>query len=125
MLDTQCYKHSAYREERIPKRLNNSDVCQLQKFIINYCLNMFRASLCPKHVEAVDNKHLNCCILLVFSLHALFTLHGHRNIKLGICYIYCISTSTIVARTHLNASLIRTVPLLLFIRSSADGDSVS
>jgi len=28
-------------------------------FIINFCLNMFRASLCPKHVEReVDNKHL-------------------------------------------------------------------
>jgi len=28
-------------------------------FIINFCLNMFRASLCPKHVETeVDNKHL-------------------------------------------------------------------
>ena len=27
--------------------------------IINFCLNMFRASLCPKHVETeVDNKHL-------------------------------------------------------------------
>jgi len=59
-------------------------------FIINYCLNMFRASLCPKHVETVvDNKHLNCCILLVFSLH-IFTqlllmwapLHQHnRNLS--------------------------------------------
>ena len=28
-------------------------------FIINFCLNMFLASLCQKHVETeVDNKHL-------------------------------------------------------------------
>jgi len=28
-------------------------------FIINFCLNIFRASLCPKHVETeVNNKHL-------------------------------------------------------------------
>ena len=45
---------------------------------------------CPKHVETVVNNqhleltinHLYCCILLVFFLHALLTLHGHRNIKL-------------------------------------------
>jgi len=36
------------REERKPTRCNNSDIyCQLQTFIINNCLNMFRASLCP------------------------------------------------------------------------------
>ena len=39
-------------EERIPTRCNNSDVyCQLQMFIINYCLNMFRTSLCPSSGE--------------------------------------------------------------------------
>jgi len=39
-------------EERIPTRCNNSDVyCQLQMFIINYCLNMFRASLRPSSGE--------------------------------------------------------------------------
>jgi len=26
-------------------------------------------------------NHLYCCILLVFFLHALLTMHGHRNIK--------------------------------------------
>ena len=26
-------------------------------------------------------NHLYCCILLVFFPHALFTMHGHRNIK--------------------------------------------
>jgi len=39
-------------------------------------------------VAVVNNQHLQltnhlyCCILLVFSLHALLTMHGHRNIKL-------------------------------------------
>ena len=57
--------------------------------IIDYSLDMFRASLCPKLVETVVNNqhleltinHLYCCILLVFFLHALLTMHGHRNIK--------------------------------------------
>jgi len=43
---------------------------------------------CPKHVETVVNNqhlqltinHLYCCILLVFFLHALLMMHGHRNI---------------------------------------------
>ena len=39
------------REERLPTRCNNSDDCQLQMFIINCCLNMFRASLCPSSGE--------------------------------------------------------------------------
>ena len=80
--------------------------------IIDYSLDMFRASLCPSSgekttcycvwgifavtredmdisrvVETVVNNqhpeltinHLFCCILLV---HALLTMHGHRNIKL-------------------------------------------
>ena len=39
-------------EERIITRCNNSDVyCQLQMLITNYCLNMFRASLCPSSGE--------------------------------------------------------------------------
>ena len=43
--------HSRY-EERIPTRCNNSDVyCQLQLFIINYSLNMFRVSLRPSSGE--------------------------------------------------------------------------
>jgi hypothetical protein len=25
--------------------------------------------------------NINCCILLVFSLHTLLTKHGHRNLK--------------------------------------------
>ena len=41
------------------------------------------------HVEtAVNNQHLQltinhlyCCILLVFFIHALLTMHGHRNIS--------------------------------------------
>jgi len=53
--------------------------CQFQMLIIDYCLDMFRASLCPKHVETVVNNqhleltinHLYCCILLVFFLHAV------------------------------------------------------
>ena len=57
--------------------------------IIDKSLEMFRASLCPKHVETVVNNqhlqftinHLYCCILLVFFLHALLTVYGHRNIK--------------------------------------------
>jgi len=45
---------SPRREERIPTRYNNSDVyCQLQMFIINYYLNMFRASLCPSSGEQI------------------------------------------------------------------------
>jgi len=38
--------------ERIPTRCNNIDVyCQLQMLIIDYCLDMFRASLCPSSGE--------------------------------------------------------------------------
>jgi len=29
----------------------------------------------------IDNKHLYCCILLVFFLHAFLTMHLHRDIK--------------------------------------------
>jgi len=30
-----------------------------------------------------DNKHRISCILLVLSLHLMFTMHGHTNLKLG------------------------------------------
>ena len=33
-----------------------------------------------QHPQLTIN-HLYCCILLVFFLHALLTMHGHRNIK--------------------------------------------
>ena len=31
--------------------------------------------------SGIDNKHLYCCILLVFFLHAFLSMHGHMNIK--------------------------------------------
>jgi len=51
-------------------------------FIINVCLNMFRASLCPKYFETeVNNKHLIVASCWYFYLHTLLTMHGHRNLK--------------------------------------------
>ena len=38
-------------EERRPTRCNN------QMFIINFCLNMFRASLCPSSEEGNKTKY--------------------------------------------------------------------
>ena len=76
-----------WRERKKPTRCNN------QMFIINFCLNIFRASLCPKNVETeVDNEHLivaSCWLFL--SLHTLLTMHGHRNLKniLTSCQLAC------------------------------------
>ena len=33
--------------------------------------------------QKFDNKHRISCILLVLSLHLMFTMHGHKNLKLG------------------------------------------
>jgi len=37
-----------------------------------------------------DNKHRISCILLVLSLHIMFTMHGHKNLKheIGVCSFY-------------------------------------
>ena len=81
-------------------------------FIVNFCLNMFRPSLCPSSGEqrscscisctalvlldvvgsgcgalrcstrALVLTSYSCCILLVFSLHILLMMHGHRNLKI-------------------------------------------
>ena len=56
--------------------------------------------------------------------HCMLDTQGYKQ-TLSIYYIYCFSTSTMVARTHLNVNLIRIAPLLLGVRSSAAGDSVS
>ena len=58
---------------------------------LRYCGATLRV-WCLKHVETVVNNqhlkltinHLYCCILLVFFLHALLTMHGHRNIKITV-----------------------------------------
>ena len=34
------------------------------------------------HNEGFCSVEQNCCILLVFSLHILLTMHGHRNLKI-------------------------------------------
>jgi len=34
-----------------------------------------------------DNKHRISCILLVLSLHLMFTMHGHRNLKHDMIYL--------------------------------------
>ena len=56
-----CYKHSlcscdralwAKHEERLPTRCNNiDDLLSIPDVIIDYCLDMFRASLCPSSGE--------------------------------------------------------------------------
>jgi len=53
-----------------------------------------------EHCEGCcSSSNLYCCILLVFFLHALLTMHGHRDIKIntylcgGMCSIPVSSTS--------------------------------
>jgi len=51
-------------EERIPTRYNNTEVyCQLQMLIIDYCLNMFRASLMP-NIRRKDHVLLRMVFVL-------------------------------------------------------------
>ena len=53
-----CIVSKVWRERKKPTRCNN------QMFIINFCLNMFRASLCPSSGE----QRPCYCILLLFCL---------------------------------------------------------
>ena len=85
-------------EERKTNRMQQLDVYYY------FCLNMFRASLCPSSGEQrpcnrvfvllkmgimmpetcwdrSNNKHLIVSSFWFFSLHTLLTMHGHRNLK--------------------------------------------
>jgi len=44
----------------------------------------------------IDNKHLYCCILLLFFLHALLTMHGQRNIK----YLHTVASGWIFINSY-------------------------
>ena len=65
---------------------------------------MFRASLCPKHVETeVNNKHLIVESCWFFYLHTLLTMHGHRNLKYPGIRHSVLYVSTLFANTPINA----------------------
>jgi len=50
------------------------------------CCSTVETVVNNQHLQLTIN-HLHCCILLVFFLHALLTMHGHRNIKIHIRFM--------------------------------------
>ena len=63
-------------------RKNTNKMQQYKWFIVNSrCWLLTTVSVVNNQHLELKIDHLYCCILLVFFLHALLTMHGHRNIK--------------------------------------------
>jgi len=85
-----CWKTEwMMREERTPTRCNNIDDL-LSIVDVDY----------RQHLQLTIN-HLYCCILLVFFLHALLTIHGHKNIKNEWCSSSCSFLQSFRTSSHL------------------------
>ena len=48
-----------------------------------------------QEIKFLHTIFTNCCILLVFSLHILLTMHGHRNLKIA-SHVSCFFVSVLV-----------------------------
>jgi len=78
-LMTQLHKTIAYTPRQ------NTTCCRTRSYSPDDGHNGVRNILRRK----LDNKHRISCILLVLSLHLMFTMHGHKNLKYETCWRIC------------------------------------